>query len=83
MQLGRRLSPCSRYFCLLASRLFFMQKSLQYYFFGYRCKKLFIFLLWIPSDIPVDKWAQGLFMIAVVCKDARIILLRLPTSHLG
>ncbi|KIL56610.1 hypothetical protein M378DRAFT_172546 [Amanita muscaria Koide BX008] len=40
-------------------------------------------VLWIPSDISVMPCAQGSSMIALGCKDGRIILLRLPTSHLG
>ncbi|KIL56203.1 hypothetical protein M378DRAFT_172913 [Amanita muscaria Koide BX008] len=40
-------------------------------------------MLWIPNDISVMAWAQGSSMIALGCKDGRIILLRLPTSHLG
>ncbi|KIL55323.1 hypothetical protein M378DRAFT_173714, partial [Amanita muscaria Koide BX008] len=37
-------------------------------------------MLWIPNDISVMAWAQGSSMIALGCKDGRIILLRLPTS---
>ncbi|KIL54277.1 hypothetical protein M378DRAFT_174338 [Amanita muscaria Koide BX008] len=40
-------------------------------------------VLWIPSDIHVMDCAQGSSMIALGCEDGRIILLRLPTSHLG
>ncbi|KIL63369.1 hypothetical protein M378DRAFT_677182 [Amanita muscaria Koide BX008] len=35
-------------------------------------------VLWIPSDIPVNTWIQGSSMIALHCRDRRIILLRLP-----
>ncbi|KIL55574.1 hypothetical protein M378DRAFT_173534, partial [Amanita muscaria Koide BX008] len=40
-------------------------------------------VLWIPSDIPVNTWTQGSSMIALGCEDGRVILLRLPTNHLG
>jgi WD40 repeat protein len=38
-------------------------------------------VLWIPKQIPVTGWTQGSSMIALDCKDGRIILLQLPTSH--
>ncbi|KIL55303.1 hypothetical protein M378DRAFT_173720 [Amanita muscaria Koide BX008] len=40
-------------------------------------------VLWIPKDTHVELWTQGSSMIALGCKDGRIILLRLPTSHDG
>ncbi|KIL55961.1 hypothetical protein M378DRAFT_173135 [Amanita muscaria Koide BX008] len=40
-------------------------------------------VLWIPSDISVMARTQGSSMIALGCDDGRIILLQLPTSHLG
>ncbi|KIL56186.1 hypothetical protein M378DRAFT_172888 [Amanita muscaria Koide BX008] len=40
-------------------------------------------VLWIPSDIRVHRWTQGSSMIALGCTDGRIMLLRLPTSHLS
>ncbi|KIL62676.1 hypothetical protein M378DRAFT_25501 [Amanita muscaria Koide BX008] len=40
-------------------------------------------MLWIPRHIPVTAWTQGSSMIALGCKDGRVILLRLPTSHVG
>ncbi|KIL62668.1 hypothetical protein M378DRAFT_165515 [Amanita muscaria Koide BX008] len=40
-------------------------------------------VLWIPRHIPVTAWAQGSSMIALGCWDGHVILLRLPTSHVG
>ncbi|KIL55706.1 hypothetical protein M378DRAFT_17705 [Amanita muscaria Koide BX008] len=40
-------------------------------------------VLWIPTQIPVTTWTQGSSMIALSCRDGRIILLRLPTSHVS
>ncbi|KIL57014.1 hypothetical protein M378DRAFT_16554 [Amanita muscaria Koide BX008] len=40
-------------------------------------------VLWIPRHIYVTAWTQGSSMIALGCWDGRIILLRLPTSHVG
>ncbi|KIL55253.1 hypothetical protein M378DRAFT_18111, partial [Amanita muscaria Koide BX008] len=40
-------------------------------------------VLWIPKQISVTKWTQGSSMIALSCEDGRVILLRLPTSHVS
>ncbi|KIL55549.1 hypothetical protein M378DRAFT_173566, partial [Amanita muscaria Koide BX008] len=40
-------------------------------------------VLWIPKQISVTKWTQGSSMIALGCEDGRVILLRLPTSHVS
>ncbi|KIL57658.1 hypothetical protein M378DRAFT_375456 [Amanita muscaria Koide BX008] len=40
-------------------------------------------VLWIPRHIPVTAWTQGSSMIALHCEDGRIILLPLPTTHIG
>ncbi|KIL58135.1 hypothetical protein M378DRAFT_338848 [Amanita muscaria Koide BX008] len=40
-------------------------------------------VLWIPRHILVTRWTQGSSMIALGCRDGSIILLRLPTSHVG
>ncbi|KIL56963.1 hypothetical protein M378DRAFT_423551 [Amanita muscaria Koide BX008] len=38
-------------------------------------------VLWIPKDLRPTRWTQGSSMIALSCKDERIIIVRLPTSH--
>ncbi|KIL62670.1 hypothetical protein M378DRAFT_165518 [Amanita muscaria Koide BX008] len=40
-------------------------------------------VLWIPRHIPVTAWTQGSSLIALGCWDGHVILLRLPTSHVG
>ncbi|KIL53848.1 hypothetical protein M378DRAFT_174547 [Amanita muscaria Koide BX008] len=35
-------------------------------------------VLWIPRDFHVSRWSQGASMIALGCRDGRVILLRLP-----
>ncbi|KIL55631.1 hypothetical protein M378DRAFT_173474 [Amanita muscaria Koide BX008] len=40
-------------------------------------------VLWIPRDIPVTTWTQGSSMIALGCRDGRVIILRLPTNHVS
>ncbi|KIL64920.1 hypothetical protein M378DRAFT_77648, partial [Amanita muscaria Koide BX008] len=40
-------------------------------------------VLWIPCDIIVTAQTEGSSMLALGCNDGCIILLRLPTSHLG
>ncbi|KIL56359.1 hypothetical protein M378DRAFT_17150 [Amanita muscaria Koide BX008] len=40
-------------------------------------------VLWVPKQIPVTEWTQGSSMIALGCEDGRVIILRLPTSHVS
>ncbi|KIL57197.1 hypothetical protein M378DRAFT_171995 [Amanita muscaria Koide BX008] len=40
-------------------------------------------VLWIPRDLPVTAWTQGSSMIALGCGDGRVMLLRIPISHVG
>ncbi|KIL56301.1 hypothetical protein M378DRAFT_172828 [Amanita muscaria Koide BX008] len=40
-------------------------------------------VLWIPSEIRVTAWTQGSSMIALSCEDGRVIIVRLPTSHVS
>ncbi|KIL55852.1 hypothetical protein M378DRAFT_560946 [Amanita muscaria Koide BX008] len=40
-------------------------------------------VLWIPRELDVLKWVQRRSMIAIQCKDGRVVLLRLPTTATG
>ncbi|KIL56410.1 hypothetical protein M378DRAFT_17102 [Amanita muscaria Koide BX008] len=40
-------------------------------------------VLWIPKQILRTTWTQGSSMIALGCGDGRVIILRLPTSHVS
>ncbi|KIL62673.1 hypothetical protein M378DRAFT_752536 [Amanita muscaria Koide BX008] len=40
-------------------------------------------VLWIPRGLGLSQWTQESSMIALGCRDGRVILLRLPTSYVG
>ncbi|KIL56045.1 hypothetical protein M378DRAFT_17436 [Amanita muscaria Koide BX008] len=40
-------------------------------------------VLWIPRELAVLKWVQRRSMIAIQCKDGRVVLLRLPATATG
>ncbi|KIL62679.1 hypothetical protein M378DRAFT_165530 [Amanita muscaria Koide BX008] len=61
-----------------------MDKARQHYFSAsFSQHESPVPVLWIPSHIPVVAWTQGSSMIALGCRDGRVILLRLPNSHVA